>query len=176
MATQGWWNEAKELTRHAKEITPRSGFFLDVRDKPGLFTAVARELVGDTFVSFEGDLTDTGLDLLPNSSSRETKILRRGTLVPRQDFVVLPLDAEQLDPILSCVLPEARIVHNVLHVQIEKAGGLCFGAYDQFHRDHVVASTAVPDALLDRLVEKGVLRGFERYDDRTSFPDRFGWL
>jgi hypothetical protein len=58
--------------------------------------------------------------------------LKRQTVWPRQDFVILSLEHDTIDPILEIVLPEARYKEDITHIQIEKHGELQFGCYDQF--------------------------------------------
>ena len=70
----------------------RDRLWLVARDKPGLLIAMIRELAGNAHVSFEGDLSRCVFppDLGPDS--KETATLKRQTLVPKLDFVVLPLE------------------------------------------------------------------------------------
>jgi hypothetical protein len=137
-------------------------YWLVARDKPGLLIAVMRALVGGAHISFEGDLSRCrGLLTLPGASTEETEDLRRQTLYPVQEFVVLPLEPETVRPILAEVLPEGRVVRDIIHVQIERAGRLAFGAYDNFHRDCLVCWPAVPQELLEQLRVNGVLRSWE---------------
>jgi len=51
-------------------------FFIDTRDKPGLLIAAMRAFEGGQ-VSFEGDISQTNLGLLPGVSTAETPELRR---------------------------------------------------------------------------------------------------
>src|SRR5438552_2787504 len=109
-------------------------YWLVARDKPGLLIAMMRALAGDAHISFEGDLSRCReLFDLPGASMQETEVLRRQTLYPVQDLVVLPLEPDGIRAILDAVLPEGRVVHDIVHVQIETAGRLEFGAYDNFH-------------------------------------------
>src|SRR5438094_4041514 len=95
-------------------------YWLVARDKPGLLVAVMRALAGDAHISFEGDLSRCrGLFAMPGASTEETDALRRQTLYPVQEFVVLPLEPETVRPILAEVLPEGRVVLDIIHVQIE---------------------------------------------------------
>jgi hypothetical protein len=136
-------------------------YWLVARDKPGLLVALMRELAGDAHISFEGDLSRCRLEAIPGASSVESQILRRNTTYPRQDFVLLPLEDYSIGPILSEILPEGRIVRHIIHVQIEKGGHLAFGAYDNFHKDCIVAYSVIPEALLAKLQNTGILRSFE---------------
>jgi hypothetical protein len=141
-------------------MTTTTTYLIDARDKPGLFIAIARALAGGAQVSFEGDLSCCGLQRLADASAEETVALRRNTLWPREDFVVLPLETDTLKPILAEVLPEGRLVKAIIHVQISKLGRLAFGAYDNFHRDCTVAFDPSLIPLLDALQAKGVIRSY----------------
>ena len=136
-------------------------FRLKARDKPGLFVAMAKALIGNAHVSFEGDLARCGLVAIPGAMSIETAVLKRNTRSPIQDFVVLPLESGTISAILAAVLPGARIVHDVEHVQIERKGQHEFGAFDNFHPKCVGCGSGVPRELLDRLLLSGVLRSWE---------------
>ena len=50
---------------------------------------------------------------------------------------------------------------NIVHLQIAVGGKFVFGAYDNFHRNCVIATDAVPLELLDDLATKGVIRSYE---------------
>ncbi|MCD4728224.1 MAG: hypothetical protein K8R46_11210 [Pirellulales bacterium] len=136
-------------------------FWLVAHDKPGLLIAMMKELAGDAWISFEGDLSRCRLTRIPGATQSETDILKRITPNPIQEFVVIPLETETMRLILDEVLPEGRVVHDIIHVQIEKSGKLAFGAYDNFHSDCIVCWPIVPVSLLDNLVDKGVLKTYE---------------
>lgn len=121
-----------------------------------------RALAGDARISFEGDLRRCkGLYSEPGASHDETDALRRNTAFPVQDFVVLPLEPETTNPIMGHVLPDSRVIHDVIHIQIEKDGTLQFGAYDNFHDDCIVCGSAVPADLLDELQSKLTIRSWQ---------------
>ena len=63
-----------------------------VRDKRRFLAAALAELAGDAQVSFEGNLSGTSLSDVAGASSDETQVLKRNTLWPKQDFIVLPLE------------------------------------------------------------------------------------
>ena len=137
-------------------------YWLTVRDKPGLLVAMMRELAGNANISFEGDLSRCRLSIIAGVTQSESDVLTRNTIAPRQDFIMIPLEPHTIRPILNEILPEARVVHDIIHVQIEKNGEMAFAAYDCFHTDGCVVSwSAVPEALLDELQFKGVLKSFQ---------------
>jgi len=132
---------------------------LEARDKPGLLTAVMRLLAGDDArISFEGDLSRCGLDGVPGTSTEETPALKRATLYPRQDFIVLGLTNDSIRTVLARVLATGGIAKRVVHIQIEKQGTLQFGAYDNFHPECIIAGPAIPKKALDDLLSEGILK------------------
>jgi hypothetical protein len=135
-------------------------YWLVARDKPGLLIAMMKALAGDAHISFEGSLSRFAFPpaLLP--STQETQALRRQTLVPELDFVVLALPPESVRPILDIVLPQNRYLDDIIHIQIEKGGELLFGSYDQFHHECIVCYAGVSIELLDRLKMSGVIRSW----------------
>lgn len=131
------------------------------RDKPGLLVAMMRHLAGDAHISFEGDLSRCSFPSSLSPSSEETPVLRRHTSYPVQDFVVLPMKPESVRPILNIVLPGNRYIEDIIHIQIEKAGEMQFGSYDNFHHDCIVGfPPGVTPELLDRLQLSGVVRSW----------------
>ncbi len=131
-----------------------------VRDKPGFLRRLMDELAGDARISLEGDLSHCRFsdDLIV--SREETDVLKRNTLLPRQDFVVLRLTTETATPILKQVMA-AGLKRAIIHVQIERNGVLELGAYDNFHPECVVTGPGVTAALLEELKSKSVLRAFD---------------
>ena len=137
-------------------------WWIDTRDKPGLLWAFLDHFVGDSRVSFEGDLGRLGLAELPGASTSESPVLRRTTIYPRQDFVVIPVTGETLS-LLHRRLSGPGLFPDggaLVHVQLEHAGRIVLGAYDNFHKDCVVASDPAPESLLERLRESGVIRSY----------------
>ncbi len=141
---------------------------LVARDKPGLLVAVMRVLAGGAHISFEGNLSRcSGLLAVPGVFTEETQALRRQTLYPVQEFLVLPLESETIRPILAQVLPRRRLVRDIIHVQIERGARLAFGAYDSFHRDCVVCWPPITPEFLEQLRLRGVLRSWELAADKA---------
>jgi hypothetical protein len=131
----------------------------DVRDKAGFLRRLMGEFAGGR-MSLEGDLSRCHFpdDLV--LAREETGLLRRGTLYPRQDFVVLRLDPGDIETLFDQVTA-AGLSQAILHVQIEVAGVLQLGAYDNFHPRCVVTGPRVSVALLSEMTAKGILRGYE---------------
>lgn len=119
-----------------------------------------RELAGSAFISFEGRFADRcGLKLLPEASTTETSLLKRITTHPVLDLAIMPLREDSIGAILHEVA-RAGLRRNIIHVQIEQAGRLEFGAYDNFHRNCVCVGPAVSRELMDRLVLEHILRSY----------------
>ena len=88
------------------------------------------QLAGDAHISFEGDLSSFRLSKIPGTSEEETAALKRNTLRPVQEFVVVPLERSLIADILRAI--GGAVPRKILHIQIEKHGVLEFGAYDNF--------------------------------------------
>jgi len=126
-----------------------------VRDKPGLLLAILEKLGGNVHMSFEGDLRGFGLDKFPGASDKETPILKRNTIAPRQDFLVVPLEssmAHNIFPALSGAVPQ-----RIIHIQLEKDGVLQFGAYDNFDPACLFWGPALDQDFVESLVSQGIL-------------------
>src|SRR5262245_53670129 len=132
--------------------------WLNVRDKPGLLHRLMREFT-EGQMSLEGDLSNCKFADEIVIARDEVGLLKRSTLYPRQDFVVLRLEPENIAPIFKEVLA-AGLSRAIIHVQIEHGGVLQLGAYDNFHPDCVVAGPAVSVSLLAELKSNRVLRDF----------------
>lgn len=140
---------------------PIDRYWTVARDKPGLLIAMMRHLAGGAHISFEGDLSRCVFPPSLSPSLDETPALRRQTLVPRQDFVVLSLTPESVSPILDVVLRDSRHLADIIHIQIEKAGQLQFGSYDKFDERCIVGfSPGVTPELLNQLQLSGVIRSW----------------
>ena len=133
-----------------------TAYRLDVRDRPGLLFAMMRTFASDhSRIAFEGSLASTELYSLEGAFYEETEILKRATMAPRLDFVVLPLIAHRLVEIQKAIQFKIAFAGNrgIIHVQIEAGGELAFGAYDNFHRDSVVLNGPTETAVLNNLVK-----------------------
>ena len=133
--------------------------WIDTRDKTGLLIAMMREFSGDSHISFEGTLEKLELGNIEGASTEETKVLKRQTITPQLDFVVVPLNKNTIQEIWKELSEKDHLLHEgIIHVQIENEGNLVFGGYDNFHRDCVVAYPGVPEKLLKELKLNGVIR------------------
>lgn len=135
---------------------------LNVKDEAGLLSAIMKELIGNAYISVEGDLSDYKFKQIPDASKKQIRDLKRNTIIPREDFFVLPLEAETIDAILAEILKNDRFWENITHVQIEKNGSLEFGSYDNFSED-TFTGPAISSLFLKGLLEKGILKSFEPF-------------
>ena len=144
---------------------------LDARDRPGLLFTMMRTFASDhSRIAFEGNLASTELYRLEGASYEETEILKRATIAPRLDFVVLPLIAARLVEIRSAIQSKIAFAGNrgIIHVQIEADGELAFAACDNFHSDSVVLNGTIDLAALDDLVKTRMLRSYAPVPRRGS--------
>jgi hypothetical protein len=133
--------------------------WLNVRDRPGFLHRLMVELAGDAQLSLEGDLSRCRFTDDVVIARDKTGTLKRNTIAPRQDFVVLRLSPETVDPIFKQVMA-AGLKQAISHVQIERNGVPELGAYDNFHPECVVTGPGVSSILLVELKNANVLRGF----------------
>jgi hypothetical protein len=129
---------------------------LNVRDRPCFLHRLMVEFTGGV-MSLEGDLSKCKFadDLVV--AHEEVGLLKRNTLWPRQDFVVVRLEPATIAAIFKQVMT-AGLSRSIIHVQIEHAGVLQLGAYDNFQC--VVAGPGVSGVLLAELKSTSVLRDF----------------
>jgi hypothetical protein len=126
-----------------------------VRDKKRLLRVLMEALAGDAHLSFEGDLHGFRLKNIAGAVDQETTTLKRNTRWPHQDFIVVPLEPATVGSVFSAI--GGNVPRRILHVQIEKAGKLAFGAYDRFQSGCVFFGPTVSRDLLAELVSDGVL-------------------
>ena len=121
-------------------------------------------------IAFEGNLAATELYRLEGASYEETEILKRATIAPRLDFVILPLFQSRVPKIQKAIRSKIAFgeYSGIVHVQIETSGELVFGAYDNFHRDTMVVNGKIQTALLDDLVKNKTLRSYAPVSKQPS--------
>ena len=142
---------------------------LNVRDKVALLRRLMDEFAGGGRLSLEGDLSKCSFREEQVLAREELGVLKRNTLWPKEDFIVLRLEPETVTPIFKQIVA-AGLSRAIVHVQIEQAGTLQLGAYDNFHPECVVAGPAITVELLCDLKSKNVLRDFQAVEtrDRTG--------
>jgi len=89
------------------------------------------------------------------ASNDETQVLKRGTLWPKQDFVVLPLEVEMVRPIMAAV--GGTLPRGLFHVQVQKEGRLQLGLYDNFDPNCMFLGPGLTPSFIATLQEAGVL-------------------
>jgi hypothetical protein len=139
-------------------------YYLDAKNRPQLLFAMMRELAGDKArISFEGRLIHTDLMKIEGVAFEETELLRRGTIAPKLDFLVLPLTRDSLQAIEKAILSKISFhsTEGIVHVQIERDGTMVFAAYDNFSESCTWVFSNFPAALLDELVARKVLVSYE---------------
>ena len=141
--------------------------WVDVRDKPAFLRRLMRELAGDARLSLEGDLRDCAFDSDQVATREEQGLLKRNTLSPRLDFVILHLAPSDVESIFSKV-SAVGLSRAIIHVQIERGGVLELGAYDNFHSKCVVTGPGVSITLLSDLKVKNTIRGFSDAGPESS--------
>lgn len=137
------------------------GYWIEARDTPGLLIAMMNLFLGKAHIAFEGDLSKCMLSEIQGSSSSETQILKRNTTFPLQDFIILPLEIETIEPILKQVLPQAKCVHDIDHISIEKNGNLVFAANDNFDSGCIWVGDAVTKEFLEDLLTRRIIKSYE---------------
>lgn len=135
---------------------------IQVRDCQGALWAFYRQYEGLALASFEGDLSSIDFNVISGSSDKETSALKRQTLSPDLDFVVVPITSENIVALKSLLSKPGVLGKDgtVIHTQIEVGGETIFSACDNFHDDCTVTSRNVPKAFLEQLKQVGVLRGY----------------
>jgi hypothetical protein len=136
----------------------------DVRDKLAFLRRLMELFIGGR-MSLEGDLSRCAFTQDIVLGREEDGVLKRNTLAPQQDFVVLRLGLDSVPLIVKQVMA-AGLKRAILHVQLEQAGVLQFGAYDNFHPGCVVTGPAVSPALLAELQSVGILRACQPAESR----------
>lgn len=122
-----------------------------------------KEFANHSYISFEGALANLEFYDWPIASYVETSTLKRQTVSPELNFVVIPLTDQTLSDIWKELSKKDHLAREgIIHVQIESDGKLVFGGYDNFHRECTVAYSGVSAAFLDGLKGKGVIRGYQK--------------
>jgi hypothetical protein len=144
---------------------------LQVKNRPALLVAMMRFFAPDgASISFEGHLGQSNLMTIADATDEERGVLKRGTIFPRPDFIVLPLTAQSLQDIEDSIHAKLPFSggRGLIHVQIEKDGQLAFAAYDSFHPGTVIASDVIPEEFFEKLVAERVISSYQRAQSPTS--------
>ncbi|MBC3807752.1 hypothetical protein H8K52_10385 [Undibacterium seohonense] len=135
---------------------------IQVRDCAGILCALYRQYDGAAHASFEGDLSEWDLAQLTACTSEETNSLLRQTLDPVMDFLVVPINSENIKALKRIFARPDVLGTNgaIIHTQVEVEGELLFMACDNFHDDCTVISNSVTEAVLKQWKERGILRDY----------------
>lgn len=126
-----------------------------IRDKRKFIVAAMTELAGNAHLSLEGDLHDMPILNLAGVSGVETSILKRNTLWPLQDFVVLPLEPDLIKTIVAGI--GGTVPRRILHIQIAKNGNLELGLYDNFDPNTSFFGSGLTTKFFSQLESEGIL-------------------
>jgi hypothetical protein len=135
-------------------------FWLDPRDKAALLAAIAKQLAGGAAIAFEGDLSSLEFASIPGCRFGPAGPFSCQDGGGPETLAVLPLEPSNVASILDLVLAHGRVLREIVHIAIAKAGELQFLAGDQFHRECVSVGPAVPESFLEELVGRGILRTY----------------
>ena len=127
-----------------------------VFDKRRFLKASMEELAGNAHISFEGDLSAIGISNLHGASGEPTPILKRNTIWPKQDFVIVPLETDLVKEIISAI--GGTVPRSIIHIQIEKAGCLELSVCDNFDPRSMYFGTSLSPDFFVRLEAEGIIR------------------
>lgn len=134
-------------------------YCVDVRQPAPFLRRVMREFTGNARLSLEGTFDETAFPAEAIAGHEPTPTLKRSTLEPTLNFLILNLEPQFVDRVFSQI-SRIGLRENIVHVQVEKDGRIELGAYDNFHSECVVTGPAISEALLAELQAAGVIRRF----------------
>lgn len=111
-------------------------------------------------MSLKGDLSTCEFPDSAIVSHDEVGVLKRNTIWPKQEFIILQLSPDTVGPIIEQIMA-AGLSRRIIHLQIERDGEILLGAYDNFHRECVVTGPQVSPELLNELQSDRVIKSFE---------------
>ena len=96
---------------------------LDTRHRPRLLSAMMLALATEnTNISFKGTLSQTEL-AMEGVGHEENDVLKRSTLQPKLDFLVLPLTPQNVSAVVQAITSKIAFGNRgIVHVQIERNG------------------------------------------------------
>jgi hypothetical protein len=135
-------------------------YFLDVKRAVPFIETILDKFCGNSAISLEGDLSKVDFSDFAGVSKIETITLKRQTIWPTQDFVVLPLTFENVTK-LKKLLQRIGIRNRVLHIQVESDGQIVLGSYDQFGKNETWISMSVGEEFVKELMHKDIIRALK---------------
>lgn len=136
-------------------------FWLNPRDKPALLLAMMCELLDNSHILLEGNLSACDLSAIPGAAVGIVEPFRSQS--GGGDAVTLPISEQTIQMVKTCLLPGGRIIRDIAAIQIEQAGQVQFMAADHFHHECVSVGNAILEPLLQELVASGIIRGYETH-------------
>lgn len=136
---------------------------LEVRKNAALFHHLISQLAGGAILSLEGDLSRCKFDPRLIAATDEVGLLKRNTTWPRQDFIALYLEPENVDAILKEAMA-AGFKNGIIHIQVERHGELQFGCYDNFSTGGVWTGSDIRTSFLNDLQSTGVIASYQPAD------------
>ncbi len=134
-------------------------FWITPVDKGAFLRALLFELAGSAQVAIEGDLGEIDFSHLPLLKEIDGEIAPAHS--EENQFAVLALEANSVEPIIEALLAGERLSQNIEHIQVQKYGELQALIGDYFHEECVSVGEAVGEPLLRQLVLEGVIKRFE---------------
>src|SRR5437867_3282371 len=109
-------------------------YWLIPKDRVRLLSAIMRALAGNSYIIFEGEIPPSEFHGLVTSESFAFPSFGRESRESSY-MVVIPLEAETIDPILTIVLPNDRFIDEIGAIQIWSKGDVQFMSGDNFHEE-----------------------------------------
>jgi hypothetical protein len=150
-------------------------YWVTPRDKLAFFVSIMRELAGDdTQIAFEGNLSNcdfSTIEELPISgeiyfwSSKPTNKHRN------TQTIILPLTDTNIKKIIKEVMPHARIMHDIEHIQIQKNNEIQLLVGDNFDNDCISVGSLVSLEFLSSLKNNGIIRKIQTVAEaKAKYP------
>jgi hypothetical protein len=136
------------------------GYELYVKKPIELLASLLELLCGNARLSLEGDLSRVDLTKIPGVSRTPSGSLKRNTISPQQEFIIVPVEDHAVVRNLRRNFPRIGLKSLILHILIEKDGELAFAAYDQFYGGKAWVSDRIGKSFLESLQEKGIIKSF----------------
>jgi hypothetical protein len=138
-----------------------NGYEVSIENGQQFMTWAVDFFAGSAHISFEGIFALDSFATTWGATTESNDILKRNTLAPKTNFLVLPLEQETKEVITRTVLPQIGLRRNVHHIQIEKDGQLVLGVYDSLQ--HCWIAGRIQAADLESLKASGVVRSFREH-------------
>ncbi|MEQ9450818.1 MAG: hypothetical protein RJQ07_04455 [Pseudomonadales bacterium] len=114
-------------------------------------------------VSLEGNLDSFDLSSFEGLTDQETHEIHRHTIRPKLDFLVFDINPDSLSALLEVLEdPFAFEPDKIIHFQIERAGSLLFGAYDNFDDECVFAFPPISEEDLQNFKKEKIIKSYNQ--------------